>query len=61
MFPFLPVAILPIASDHIKAQEHYHNLTKESAIPGFGESRKPAQHKSRHSQQNGGFHIGPRA
>jgi len=61
MFPFLPVAILPIASDHIKAQEHYHNLTRESAAPGFDESQKSAQHKSRHFQKNGGFYTGPRA
>jgi hypothetical protein len=50
MFP-LPVAILPITSAHIEPQEHYHNLTGGSTIPGFGQSLEPIQRKSRHFQE----------
>jgi hypothetical protein len=31
---------LSITSVFIEAQEHYHNLTKKSAILGFAENRK---------------------
>jgi hypothetical protein len=57
MFPFLPVAILPIASDHIKAQKHYHNLTND--FRGLSKAENLLNTKAA-IFGNGGFYAGPR-